>query len=59
MQKYLVAVAVGALTATNLYAAPVAVQSPGGQVVASFDVENGALFYSVSKGASGLVVIAY
>ena len=32
MQKHLVAVAVGALAATNLFAAPVAVQSPDGTV---------------------------
>lgn len=55
MQKHLVAVAVGALAATNLFAAPVAVQSPDGQVAASFDVENGELFYSVSKSGSPVV----
>lgn len=55
MQKHLVAVAVGALAATNLLAAPVAVQSPDGQVAASFDVENGELFYSVSKGGKPIV----
>lgn len=55
MQKHLVAVAVGVLAATNLFAAPVAVQSPDGQVAASFDVENGELFYSVSKSGSPVV----
>ena len=55
MQKHLVAVAVGALAATNLFAAPVTVQSPDGQVAASFEVENGELFYSVSKGGKPVV----
>ena len=43
------------LAATNLFAAPVAVQSPDGQVAASFEVENGELFYSVSKGGKPVV----
>ena len=55
MQKHLVAVAVAALTATNLFAAPVAVQSPDGLVAASFEVENGELFYSVSKSGKPVV----
>ncbi|HUT10089.1 MAG TPA: glycoside hydrolase family 97 catalytic domain-containing protein [Thermoguttaceae bacterium] len=55
MQKYMVAVAVSALAATNLFAAPVDVQSPDGQVVTSFEVENGELFYSVSKGDTPIV----
>lgn len=49
MQKYLVAVAVGVLATTNLLAGPVDVPSPDGQVVASFEMENGELSYSVSK----------
>jgi len=55
MQKHLAAIAVGALAATNLLAAPVAVQSPHGQVTASFEVENGELFCSVSKGGTPVV----
>ena len=55
MQKHLVAVALGALAATNLFAAPVVVQSPDGQVAASFEVENGGLFYSVSKRGKPVV----
>ena len=43
------------LAVSNLFAAPVAVQSPDGQVAASFDVENGELFYSVSKGGKPVV----
>ncbi|MCM2369614.1 glycoside hydrolase family 97 protein [Aporhodopirellula aestuarii] len=39
----------------GLMAAPVAVQSPNGQVSASFDVQNGKLFYSVSKAGSPIV----
>ena len=55
MQKHLVVVVVGVLAATNLFAAPVTVQSPDGQVAASFEVENGELFYSVSKSGKPVV----
>ena len=55
MQKYLVAFAVATLAATNLFAAPVIVQSPDGQVAASFEVKDGELFYSVAKGDKSVV----
>ncbi|TWU32551.1 glycoside hydrolase family 97 protein [Novipirellula artificiosorum] len=55
MQKYLVAVVAGAIAATNLYAAPVTLQSPDGQVAASFAVENGELIYSISKRGNPVV----
>ncbi len=55
MQRYLVAVVASVLAATNLFAAPVAVQSPDGQVVASFEVQNGELSYSISKGGKPIV----
>jgi alpha-glucosidase len=55
MQKHLVLVVVGVLAATDLFAAPVAVQSPDGLVAASFEVENGELFYSVSKSGKPVV----
>ncbi|MDF7824024.1 glycoside hydrolase family 97 catalytic domain-containing protein [Pontiellaceae bacterium B12227] len=40
---------------SNLFAAPVAVTSPDGQVSASFDVKDGALLYSVSKDGKPIV----
>ncbi|MGD7651701.1 MAG: glycoside hydrolase family 97 catalytic domain-containing protein [Verrucomicrobiales bacterium] len=43
------------LAAVNLTAAPVIVQSPDGEVAASFDVKDGALFYSVSKDEAPVV----
>lgn len=43
------------LAVTNLVAAPVAIDSPGGQISSSFDVKNGGLFYSVSKGGTPVV----
>ncbi|MEI6892152.1 MAG: glycoside hydrolase family 97 catalytic domain-containing protein [Pontiella sp.] len=41
--------------AANIFAAPVEVKSPDGQVLASFDVKDGALFYSVSKGGNPVI----
>lgn len=40
------------MAGSNLTAAPVVVESPTGQLAASFDVRDGTLFYSVSKGGS-------
>ena len=49
-------IAIGSLLAvSNLFAAPVTVQSPDGQVSVSIDVEDGTLFYSVSKGGTPIV----
>ncbi|TWU32527.1 glycoside hydrolase family 97 protein [Novipirellula artificiosorum] len=50
------AIAIGILLAVaNLFAAPVTVQSPDGQVSASMELKDGTLFYSVSKGGTPVV----
>jgi len=43
------------LSTLQLFAAAVELKSPGGQVEASFDVKNGKLFYSVSKGGKPVI----
>jgi len=40
------------LTAAGLFAAPLEVQSPDGQLAVSFDVKDGALTYSASRGGA-------
>lgn len=55
MQKHVVAIALGALAATNLLAASVTVHPPHGQVAELFEVENGEWYYSVSKGGKPVV----
>lgn len=59
MKKYtrivLAAMLVSMLAATKLFADSVDVQSPDGQVAVSFDLENGSLFYSVSKNGTPVV----
>ena len=55
MKKYAGIVLVSMLAVSNLFAAPVTVHSPDGQVAASFHVENGELFYTVSKGDKPVV----
>jgi len=55
MQKCLMLVALAALVTTNLVAAPITVRSPDGQVAVAFEVQDGALFYSVSKECKPVV----
>jgi alpha-glucosidase len=43
------------LAGSSLLAAPVVVQSPDGKISASFDVTDGSLFYSVSRGNTPVV----
>lgn len=49
MTRFFAWLVVGVLTATSLYADPVTVQSPGGQLAVSFEVREDALFYSISR----------
>ena len=55
MKRYFGIIIGSLLIASNLFAAPAEVQSPDGQVSASFDVKDGTLFYSVSKGGTPIV----
>ncbi|TWT84721.1 Retaining alpha-galactosidase precursor [Planctomycetes bacterium CA13] len=55
MKKYTWLLIVSMSAATNLFAAPTIVRSPDEKVAASFEVKDGALFYSVSKGDKRLV----
>uniref|UniRef100_UPI0035664D5E glycoside hydrolase family 97 catalytic domain-containing protein n=1 Tax=Novipirellula sp. TaxID=2795430 RepID=UPI0035664D5E len=49
MTRFFTWLVVGVLTATNLYADPVTVRSPDGQVAVSFEVREDTLFYSISR----------
>jgi alpha-glucosidase len=55
MKKHLLTVLAFALPAASLFAAPAVVQSPDGQVAASFEVKDGTLLYAVSKGGQPMV----
>ncbi|MGJ8723357.1 MAG: glycoside hydrolase family 97 catalytic domain-containing protein [Roseibacillus sp.] len=55
MKNYSCIVFGTALLAANLFAAPVVVESPDGKISASFEVDEGTLFYSISKGKTPIV----
>ena len=55
MNRCLAVIIGSLLIASNVFAAPAEIQSPDGQVSASFDVKDGTLFYSVSKGGTPIV----
>ena len=53
--KCVLMVAIIAILVSCVHAERHAVESPDGQITASFDVKNGVLFYSVSKGGTPVV----
>ena len=55
MMRYLAIIIGSLLIAPNLFARSVEVQSPDGQIAASFEVRDGSLFYSISKGENPII----
>ncbi|MGJ8639002.1 MAG: glycoside hydrolase family 97 catalytic domain-containing protein [Opitutaceae bacterium] len=55
MKNYILIGMVPLLSCLTAPAKPVAISSPSGEIVASFEVENGALIYSLSKGDEPVV----
>jgi len=55
VKKCCVGLLASVLAVVKLYAAPVVVESPNGQVRASFNVKNGELTYSIFKGGAPVV----
>ena len=55
MTRYLAIIIGSLLIAPNLFARDVEVESPDGQIAASFEAKDGSLFYSINKGGNPIV----